>query len=129
MELFAQATAQIVCMLIFMIPIVTVELDATVVMEAIIIHKTETAASTGKENNMGFFDGKGIYRNKFDGGFDARGIWRSCGEGGYDYMGIYRSSGDGGYDARGIFRSPGEGGYDSKGIYRDGFEGWSVICH
>lgn len=59
------------------------------------------AASIGKENNMGFFDGKGIYRNKFDGGFDARGIWRSCGE----------------------------GGYDSKGYYRDGFEGWSVICY
>ena len=84
--------------------------------------------SLGKKIIMGFYDGKGYYRDKFSGGYDAKGYWRNCGEGGFDYQGIWRYSGEGGYDGMGVYRSPGEGGYDSKGIFRDGFEGWSVIC-
>ena len=77
---------------------------------------------------MGYYDGRGIYRTKGEGGYDARGYYRTPGEGGYDYSGYYRAAGEGGYDARGYYRSPGEGGYDSQGYYRDGFEGWAVIC-
>ena len=33
---------------------------------------------------MGFYDGKGYYRDKFSGGYDAKGYWRNCGEGGFD---------------------------------------------
>lgn len=72
---------------------------------------------------MGYYDGKGYWRNSGEGGYDSKGYWRNPGEGGYDYKGYWRNPGEGGYDSEGYYRSSGEGGYDSKGYYRD--DGWS----
>jgi len=61
-----------------------------------------------KVTELGYYDGRGFYRSRGEGGYDARGIYRSPGDGGYDAQGFFRSAGEGGYDYRGYFRSAGE---------------------
>ncbi|MCD7957295.1 MAG: hypothetical protein LUG93_16430 [Lachnospiraceae bacterium] len=69
---------------------------------------------------MGYYDGKGYWREDGEGGYDAKGYWREPGEGGYDSQGYWRNADEGGYDSEGYWRDAGEGGYDSEGYYRDG---------
>ena len=67
---------------------------------------------------MGFYDGKGFYRNEGDAFYDGKGIYRKSGDSFYDSEGIYRKPGDSFYDSKGIYRKPGDSFYDSEGIYR-----------
>lgn len=43
---------------------------------------------------MGYYDGKGYYRNNGEGGYDAKGYYRKAGAGGYDAKGYYRRPGE-----------------------------------
>lgn len=71
---------------------------------------------------MGFYDGKGYWRNDGDGYYDSKGYWHNPGEGHYDGKGNWRRQGEGAYDSKGYWRRPGEGGYDGKGYWRNADE-------
>lgn len=64
---------------------------------------------------MGYYDGKGYWREDGEGGYDAKGYWREPGEGGYDSQGYWRDADEGGYDSEGYWRDTGEGGYGLAG--------------
>ena len=67
---------------------------------------------------MGFYDGKGFYRNEGDAFYDGKGIYRNPGDSFYDSKGICRKPGDSFYDSEGIYRKPGDSFYDSERIYQ-----------
>ena len=79
----------------------------------------------------GYFDGKGIYRERGTGGFDAKGIYREPNEGGFDYSGTWRDSNDGGIDSSGTWRDHDSPGIDGAGYWSNPWRAGSrqfIIC-
>ncbi len=77
---------------------------------------------------MGFYDGKGYWRNDGDGFYDSEGYWRNPGDGFYDGKGYWRNSGDGFYDSKGYWRNSGDGYYDGNEEWRNS-DGSSGGCY